>query len=327
MVKHYLVIAHRGPEQVHRLVTRLDDGSSHVWVHLDAATPLDGWEGLSAHPAATLVTPRLRCVWGAWSQVQSILVALRAALSSGRPGYVVLLSGQDYPVRSAAAIDAYLDAHRNAVHLEGGTLEQTWGERARWKTDYYCVPFSDRRGDLKLIPPLSSLPLRDRVNWTRLLVGHEGIGPGLRLVADLMPPRRPVVSVQFGGASWWGMPWDVAGAVVHFLDTHPEFERYFRYTQCPDEIIFHTVIDQLRSTGQVREILPKLTHVVWPPESNGSSKVLGMQDLPELLALPEHVLFARKLDLDQDRALFDALDQASPRQHAAPDRSTGGGAW
>ena len=54
MVKHYLVIAHRGPEQVHRLVTRLDDGSSHVWVHLDAATPLDGWEGLSAHPVARI---------------------------------------------------------------------------------------------------------------------------------------------------------------------------------------------------------------------------------------------------------------------------------
>jgi hypothetical protein len=310
MVKHYLVIAHRGPAQVHRLVRHLDDGSSQVWIHLDAKSSSAGWEWVAEHPAATLVTPRQACVWGAWSQVESILVTLRAALRSNRPGYVVLLSGQDYPVKSAAAIDTYLSRHSNAVHLEGGTLAEVWGERASWKTDSYCVPFSGDRGDLKLIPPLSSLTPRERVNWARLLVGREGLRAGLRLVADLTPPRRAVVANQRGGASWWGMPWTVATSVLEYLDAHPEFERYYRYTQCPDEIIFHTVIEQLRLAGQVGKVLPKLTHVVWPPDNTGSPKVFGMEDLAALLALPEHVLFARKLDLDHDAELFDALDKA-----------------
>lgn len=106
------------------------------------------------------------------------------------------------------------------------------------------------------------------------------------------------------------MPWTVATSVLGYLDAHPEYERYYRYTQCPDEIIFHTVIEQLRLAGQVGKVLPKLTHVVWPPDNTGSPKVLGMEDLAALLALPEHVLFARKLDLDHDAELFDALDKA-----------------
>ena len=41
MQKNYLILAHRNPEQLCRMIKALDDGNSKFFIHLDAKTPIE----------------------------------------------------------------------------------------------------------------------------------------------------------------------------------------------------------------------------------------------------------------------------------------------
>ena len=46
--------------------------------------------------------PRVACYWGGFSLLEATLVGIESILASGNPpDYAMLLSGQDYPLRSA----------------------------------------------------------------------------------------------------------------------------------------------------------------------------------------------------------------------------------
>ena len=309
MRKHYVVVAHTNPGQLLRLVGRLDDGESTVWLHLDAKVALADFDAVVSHPCVRLVEPRIDCVWGAFSQTQTTLSCLRHVLASGDPGYVILLSGQDYPLTSRAARDDYLSRHRDVVHLDLATIDRVW-PNYREKLDYYCVPLSSRRGDLALLPPLLSMTPRGALGWARRLVAALGWGEALTVLRAAAHRRRePVVDPQYGGSSWWGMPWPVVAAIVAYVDAHPEFPAYYRYTQCSDEIFFHTAFVQVRHLVGDPEVRANLTYIDWNSPEPGSPKFLTRDDLPALAGQPAHRLFARKFDQARDHAVLDELDR------------------
>ncbi len=119
----YIVLCHRGPDQVARLVGRLTDESSRIWLHVDARAD-DVARCLRTRLAKmknVSFTTRTRVYWGSWNVVRATLIALRAAAGSGWPfDYAILLSGQDYPVVGPAQI-------RSASKLPEGNLSSIAG--------------------------------------------------------------------------------------------------------------------------------------------------------------------------------------------------------
>src|SRR3954470_15359747 len=94
----YLVLSYTQPELVRRLVARLRGGV--VAVHHDDRRCALGEVGALRLPAGPVE-------WGHGSQLAAILRSLRA-LREHEWDWVVLLSGQDYPVRPVAEIEASL---------------------------------------------------------------------------------------------------------------------------------------------------------------------------------------------------------------------------
>ena len=41
MQKNYLILAHKNPQQLTRMIKTLDDGNSKFFIHLDAKTPIE----------------------------------------------------------------------------------------------------------------------------------------------------------------------------------------------------------------------------------------------------------------------------------------------
>jgi hypothetical protein len=105
----YIVISHRNPEQVVRLVRVLREGpAARVLVRHDPRwEPLDG-EGLEA-AGGEPVDDRIKARWGGWSYLQLIVSCLREAAARHHPDWVLVLSGQDYPLRPLADIEADLE--------------------------------------------------------------------------------------------------------------------------------------------------------------------------------------------------------------------------
>ncbi|MDP2291903.1 MAG: beta-1,6-N-acetylglucosaminyltransferase, partial [Actinomycetota bacterium] len=114
----YIVLAHQLPEQLIRLVDRLEGPDVRILVHLDRNMSDHEVriirQGLVARPNVEFL-PRHRCAWGAYSLVEATLEGLRRCRSLTFD-YAVLISGQDYPIKSREQIDRYL------AGLDGASL-------------------------------------------------------------------------------------------------------------------------------------------------------------------------------------------------------------
>ena len=98
MQKNYLILAHKNPLQLGRMIERLDDGASKFFIHLDAKTPIEPFAACLEGGHIRFIEPRERCVWGDFSIVQATIRLMEAA--SEEQGLFILMSGQDYPIQS-----------------------------------------------------------------------------------------------------------------------------------------------------------------------------------------------------------------------------------
>lgn len=107
-----------------------------------------------------------------------------------------------------------------------------------------------------------------------------------------------------GRSNWFTLS---RGAITYFLDfigRHPEVVRFYRYVWGADEFIFATVLYNSSFRDNIRE---SLIYVDWRGQTQGHPRVLTSKDLPEMLASGK--LFARKVDMEADRTLFDLLEK------------------
>ena len=213
--------------------------------------------------------------------------------------------------RTGAGCPLYLA--ESPVHADTAPFDRMWPDQFEVKITHYCLPQSDAHGDLLLLPPLRTMSLRGVFGWARRLMRTFGVRAGLRHTRAMLGPRGLPFGMPHGGSSWWGMPWDVAGDVVAWTDAHPDFAQYFRYSQCPDEMFFHTALARLEAEGRPLAWQENLTYIDWSEATAGSPKVLTAADVETLATQPEHKLFARKFDESVDAAVLDILDDRAGR--------------
>jgi CTP:molybdopterin cytidylyltransferase MocA len=109
----YLILAHRAPAQVARLVRRLHHRQSRVWVHVDRRADEAAFRRYLAPLGVRFVRDRQAVYWGTFSLVAATRAGLRAIRSAGEGfDHLVVLSGQDYPLVGTQALLTTLAAHR-----------------------------------------------------------------------------------------------------------------------------------------------------------------------------------------------------------------------
>lgn len=309
MRKHYLLLAHDQPDHVSRLVGRLDDGEATFWLHLDARADLGEWASVTAHDSVVVVEPRVRCIWGTWSMVEAQLAQVRACLAGGEPGYLVMLSGQSYPVKSTAQVDAYLSSHADLVHMDLWRLEERWPDNHRDRLDYFCLPTSEDKGALLLLRQRQEMNARELLGWTRRLVREQGARQAATILRTIGERRPDVADLVMGGSQWWAMPWDTAQDLISYDEAHPEIADFLRWSQFPDESFVQTLLTLLDGTLEER-LGPTLTLVDWTEGDWDLPRVMTERDVPALLDTPDHVLFARKFVPPGSTGALSALDAA-----------------
>jgi hypothetical protein len=289
----YIISAYKLPELLVRLVRRLDAPGTSTFIHVDAKTHDTVYRAMT-EPLADLPNvhflQRFPCYWGDFGHVRATLEGLRALLSSGRPfDYVVLLTGQDYPLRPNAEIAATLrDAAGQLFmlgwpipneHWDGGLdrIEHWHFRVGRWPLSFPGTPFPQA-----WLNAAWSLPAR----VFRLRRSFPG---GLR---------------PYGGSSYWMMPADCARYVHDYATANPEFVTFFKHVHVPDEIFFHTIV--MNSPFRGRVATDYLRYVDW--EAGGDHpKVLTTADFDRLME--SRKLFARKFDPAVDGTVLDRIDR------------------
>ena len=163
--------------------------------------------------------------------VAASLEGISAIVENGIPcDHAVLLTGQDFPVKSNEEIKARLDRNHGWSFLS-----------------YFPVPDNDEW------LPDGGLDRIDRWHfWVRgrrlQLPSEDGqgrLGSALRLVNGVVPRRRFLPGLRpYGGSSYWCLSGEAVAFVHRYIRDHPEFVSFFRRVFIPDELFFQTVNDK-----------------------------------------------------------------------------------
>ena len=138
----YIVISHRNPEQVLRLVRTLRAGNPDaplVIHHDDRQAQLDT-RALDALADVQLVRPPSAVAWGWASQLDVLLRCLAWALERIAFDWLTVLSGQDYPIRPLAEIERDLLDSAYDGYVEGAMVAPprwTRGELDEFSSRYF----------------------------------------------------------------------------------------------------------------------------------------------------------------------------------------------
>ena len=121
MITIYLILVHKCPPQLARLINSLDNLDAHFVVHVDQKVEEDVFFQFIklAKNNIHFLHERSASSWGSYQLVQATLDGLKYINdhyhSSDR---VVLLSGQDYPIKPLNFIDQYYKSNPNAIYIE-----------------------------------------------------------------------------------------------------------------------------------------------------------------------------------------------------------------
>ena len=302
MQKNYLILAHKNPLQLSRMIERLDDGASKFFIHLDAKTSIEPFAACLEGGHIRFIEPRERCVWGDFSIVQATIHLMEAA--SKEQGVFILMSGQDYPIQSQGYINAFLESNKEFDFIEIEPLEEKWKPKmVKDKLEHYHILHSEERGHSNCYAPFAHCSVFQKLRTlTHLLKGRLS-QKNFKLLCSL-PKRVAPFERQYAGSQFWAFSERTFYAVLHYIREHKAtLEEYYKYTSSPDEIYFHSVLMDLVAKDSTIKLKEQITYVNYFRKNN----VFVTEDF-EKLTSAKGKLFARKFDTDIDIEILNKLD-------------------
>ncbi|HEX8444689.1 MAG TPA: beta-1,6-N-acetylglucosaminyltransferase [Allosphingosinicella sp.] len=272
----YLILAHRDMDQLGALVTRLlrDDSEDRVVIHYDRGSPVSDEElqgFANRFGGAVSLTPRVRCLWGHHSQVEAEWL-LKKAATKLPVDCAHLISGQDWPVASKAAMIAGIDPDVSYVSFETPDLTERMD-------DYH---FHDR-----ILGP-NPHPTAYRYHL------DMNLRRAARLYTRLRGPRTcPLGPSWKKGSAWWSLPKQALDYAVPRIGSLIDTGRV-RHTLCGDEHVIHTVMAYSPFAARMAE---NRRFIRWKPGTS-NPELLREADEPAMRA--SDAWFARKVDRNVD---------------------------
>jgi hypothetical protein len=276
----YVISAYRLPDQLARLVTRLRNDRSYFAIHVDKNT-----DDTTYHRMVALMNgfpnvqflERHRHAYGGFSHVYATIKGIAALMQRRIPfDYCILMTGQDYPIKSTDYIHDFFVSRAGWSFLEYFPLP----------TEYWDDGGTDR---------IESWHVRIGGHHIRI-PGRSRLGLARRFPAGLQP---------FGGSAYWCLSRECIEYIYDFIALSPSYVRFFKYVDVPDEIFFQTIV--LNSPLREHIVNDDLRYVEWRnPAIAGGPALLGRDDFDNIMNSPK--LFARKFDTTQDAKILDMID-------------------
>ncbi|RCH55122.1 glycosyl transferase [Mucilaginibacter hurinus] len=279
----HLILAHSQPDLLKRLVERLTHPDADIYIHLDAKTPLQPFEAIKKLSNVYFIDYRVKVYWGSFNIVQATINGFQQIIRSGRQyGYVNLLSGQDYPLKSATEIHQYLSDNPGKAFMNALVAETHWME---------------------------ALPRVELYHFNNIRFPGRFVLQGL--VNKLMPKRKlPDGLILVGRSQWFTVTGDHIRYITEYWEQHPALQRFVKMTWAPDEFIFQTIL--YNSKYKADMVDEDLRYIDWSA-GGASPKTLTMEDAEKLISSGK--FYARKFDQMKDNTVMDRLDKA---QNSAP---------
>lgn len=291
----YLILAHNDPEHLGRMVAALDNGDNTFFIHIDRKVPVGRFTRFTPpSPNIVFIKKRKNISWGGFNIVAATLLLLREAFALPSPAdYYILLSGLDYPIKNNDAIAGFLTHHPGRQYL-------------RYTRIVDC-PFLQGKITQYHFPDL-----------------HRRLGGYIEAILGRFLPERPFLPgmVPYFGSQWWALTHECVSYILSFIDSHPRYVNFYRFSGIPDEMFFHTIIlnsDFLQHTDTT--VSPTKWDVLDAPVPEAGEHIKYMdwsisREQPAILDDSDFerlkcstMLFARKFTTGKSSNLIESIDR------------------
>ena len=321
---NYLLLIHKSPKQLKRLVRALKDCDSRFFIHIDKKCDIGEFrKAVPENDSVFYVTDENRKEgrWGNLSLVEAALATMRLAMNKGGEGHFVLLSGQDYPLRSNEYIKEFLSTHKNSNFMsvypvpdkkkpsENGGYERF----VSWTFD--CQNPHDSRMKAKIKP--FSFGAKTLGGFFRLALYRPMLLP-IAAKAWFCKRKYPEGLGMRFNEFWCVLTKDAVEKVVETYDNRKDLREYYKYMHIPDESMFSSILCETPEFEA--SLMPMCHYIDWNACSDGSPKTLTMADTPLMeneMETQPYILFARKFE--EDNPVLDWIDDKRRRRYDGKD--------
>lgn len=285
----YLILAHKNPTQLCRLVDRINIEGSVIYIHIDKKVDISDFiNTIKDKEKVHFVNNRISANWGAFSLVEATLNGLKEMLSKYNDiEYISLLSGQDYPIK---------------------------------KSNYIVNFFKERKG--KEFIHFDPFPTRELINggMDRIEYYYDYDNEVMKknqyeIEMKLMGIKRDFIENMrpYHGSQWWSLTRECVEYVLDHIDKNKEITNFYRYTRFPDEQIFQTIIMNSKFSSKV--VNNNLRYIDWSTVDRAKLDWLRNPPHPKVLLISDYnsllrsrCLYARKFDENVDSEIIDKID-------------------
>jgi hypothetical protein len=286
----FLITAYKNPHHLIRFMDLFDERFD-FFIHLDARSVISPEDSrkLVQHPRCRLVSRRYVNRWSGVNHLLAMLLLAREALGQADYDYLHVRSGQDYPIRTADAIDEFFTANSGTEFVKNFPLPnlELWGEDGgfdRFRTFQLYTYWDMKNPDLyRLAEFLQKVQRR--------------LGVRRRLPKSFPAP--------YGGSQWVSFTGGLWRYIIEQWDAHNEWYRLFRFCFGPEEIVLPSLARAYQGGANVSN--RKMNRVVWSFRNGNNPANLDESDFDQLK--DSDYFFIRKVEYPLSQVLLDRIDR------------------
>lgn len=281
----YIILVHKNPKQVARLINRLNTENVIFSIHVDLNANQDEFEKEIFleninHDNIHFLKTRFKPRWGGFNTIKAAVCLIESVLKFN-PSEIVYISGQDYPIMNNENIEQYLLKNRGNVLIE----------------------YEPASLELKIPNSTNRYYFADYFNYNPKGSFNSKEVPLLaRILSKILPKRSFIKDIKpYIGRQWFILPLDVAKFIVAEYKSNKKLRNFYKYTIHPAEMYFQTLLLNSKFANRVinlRTIFADYNApnpIVWRAEH---IQTLKEQSMP----------FARKFDQTIDSKILDLID-------------------
>lgn len=270
----HLILAHKNPSQLERLIIALQHPSFFFYIHVDKKASIQQFEYLNKYNNLFFIKNRTKIYWAGYGTIQATVNGIREILPA-KYDYINVISAQDFPLKTAEEIYNFFLRNAGKQFITCESVKDSWHEAEVRITKYHLI------------------------NWR--IPGKYQLE---KIINRILPKRKfPLNYTMVGRSNWFAVTSDAAKYIIDFLDQHPEVIKFFKLSWGADELIFSTI---LYNSAFKDKIADNFIYADWS-EKKAHPKILKTEDYNALINSDK--LFGRKFDADADAVILGMLEE------------------
>jgi len=221
----FLILVHKNPQQVQKLVDYLLQNNCDVFIHIDSKEKnnFKNFIAANSNREQLYIYSEYKVYWGSFNQIKATFFLLRESLKYSKFDFVSLISGQDLPVKPLSLFKEYLSQNLDKSFLMVSKIpEQTsWeGNGGLDRTElYWIMNFHPRLGFI----------------FNRLNVI-------IHLLQNKLNLRKKAKLNLYGGANWFTLNRKASEYASNQFWNYKIWQNIFQYSRLADEVVLQTIL-------------------------------------------------------------------------------------